>query len=186
MNCCIGHYNRAHFVRFLISVMFGTFYSLGLLSLRLYILILNQEYRYRYERLASPTFLGFDYDITYPASSSELILFCINAIVLLLLVISVGILTVYQLSYIFSGQTTIENFELHKLDDLVTKDYIQPRKAVFPFNNGIIENIKEMFGPNPLLWMLPQKMHGDGVHFKVNDIYKNKTIVIWPPPEYYR
>lgn len=186
MNNCIGQYNRAHFVRFISSVSFGAIYSLLLLCLRLYTLILNQEYRFKYDRTTIPTFLGFNYSVVYPYSTTELVLFCIVAIVLLLLLISVGILTCYQLYYISQGQTTIENFELDKLADLVHKDYITPEKAIFPFNNGVYANFKEMFGDNPLFWMIPKRATGNGIHFQINKHYELKPVVVWPPMEYYR
>ena len=37
-----------------------------------------------------------------------------------------------------------------------------------PQSIGIIANLKSVLGPNPLLWLVPQKMQGDGLSFPVN------------------
>lgn len=33
---------------------------------------------------------------------------------------------------------------------------------------GFIRNLKSVLGPNPLLWLWPQRMQGDGLVFPVN------------------
>lgn len=35
-------------------------------------------------------------------------------------------------------------------------------------NIGFVANLKSVLGPNPLLWLWPQPMRGDGLSFPVN------------------
>lgn len=42
------------------------------------------------------------------------------------------------------------------------------KEVKYPYNIGIYKNIKSVLGPNPFLWLWPQKMQGDGLSFPVN------------------
>lgn len=185
MNNCIGHYNRAHFARFLVSVTFGTLYSLALLALRLYILILRDQYQFSGRRSDSNAFLAFNYERTLPHSPSELIIFCIVTIVLLVLLITVGILCGYQIRYLAKGMTTIEVFEMDKIELLIEKRILKKGQGIFPFDRGLFKNLNYAFGDKWLFWMVPKRASGDGLHFKVNSSYKDSESIAWPPKKYY-
>jgi len=186
MNNCIGHFNRAHFARFLVSVTFGTLYSLGLLALRLCILIKHDNYRFSLNPSVDTMFMGLSYDLTLAYTPTEMILFCIVVIVLLILLMTVGTLTGYQLYYICKGQTTIETFEMDRIEQLVDKEFISIQKGTFPFNHGMYQNLKETFGEKWIFWMIPKSQRGNGIDFEVNVHYESSMMVAWPPKEYYR
>jgi len=41
------------------------------------------------------------------------------------------------------------------------------REIKFPYNLGMMTNIRAVLGDNPLLWCWPQPMRGDGLRFRV-------------------
>ncbi|KAJ3277359.1 Palmitoyltransferase [Borealophlyctis nickersoniae] len=121
-------------------------------------------------------------------TTSEVIIMIINLLILFLLVLFVGILSVWQFLYTARNVTTIESFENSKIDDLVRKGKI-PRGTMYPYDLGVVRNLKTVLGPWVWAWFIPQPMRGDGLSFEVSEkaqaAAKEKGVPIeWPPRGY--
>jgi hypothetical protein len=64
--------------------------------------------------------------------------------------------------------------------ELVRKKRVE--EVAYPYDLGVYRNVCAVLGNNPLLWMLPQHMKGDGVAYESNVVEGHQ--VVWPPPEY--
>lgn len=51
----------------------------------------------------------------------------------------------------------------------------------YPFDIGFYKNICEVMGPNPLTWLWPQEMQGDGLSFPVTAETDPRLPYYWPP-----
>jgi len=79
---------------------------------------------------------------------------------IMLAVFTTGFL-LFHLRLIIKGETTIEfcekNFRL-----------VHPLRL---FSKGVMGNLRDAFGPNPLMWFMPiDNREGDGVHFTVENV----------------
>ncbi len=88
-----------------------------------------------------------------------------NLILLFFVLVSVGILCLYQLYYVMTNTTTIESFEKEKVVSLVERGKL--KHAQFPFDLGVLENVYSVFGRNVFLWLLPMGARGDGLSFSI-------------------
>ncbi|WWC89794.1 uncharacterized protein L201_004720 [Kwoniella dendrophila CBS 6074] len=94
----------------------------------------------------------------------------------------VGMFSVYHLYLACGNSTTIEGWEKDKVATLVRRGKIKEIK--YPYNIGLISNVKSVLGPNPLLWLWPQRMRGDGLSFPVNpDAGDPDVQYSWPPQD---
>jgi hypothetical protein len=67
----------------------------------------------------------------------------------------------FHMWLIHNHYTTIEFCEKRKTDTQF--------KAQSPYNLGLINNLKKILGPNPLLWFLPvrRNLEGNGLFFEI-------------------
>ncbi|OWT41413.1 palmitoyltransferase PFA4 [Cryptococcus neoformans Bt1] len=157
---CVGFYNQGHFIRFLLWVDIGTTFHLIIMVRRvLYI----AEY-YHEPTLADVLFLVFNFATCVPVW------------------LCVGMFSIYHVYLACGNSTTIEGWEKDKVATLIRRGKIKEVK--YPYNIGIYKNIKSVLGPNPLLWLWPQKMQGDGLSFPVNpSAGDHMTQYFWPPQD---
>jgi hypothetical protein len=180
LNNCIGHANHAHFIRFICSVSSGVLCCLTLIGLRMWDVI-------RYQNLLSQN-IGFgpsngqDIFLFYspPPHFSELVVMSLNVAILFFLLFTVGLLSLWQLYYASKNMTTIESFEIDRLEKMKRKGQLSEEQVTFPFDLGLKENFCFMFGDSVWLWWLPKTATGNGLLWKTN-----KEFIEWPPREYY-
>ncbi|KAJ3088588.1 hypothetical protein HK102_008406 [Quaeritorhiza haematococci] len=161
-------------------------YCLALIGLRIYDLIQYQnQFDFRYSQYNGAT--SFYY--TLPATGIELLIMCLNVVLLFVLLFTVGFLSLYQFYYISKNLTTIESFENDRIDELVRRNKIPASAGTaesFPYDLGMWANLKTVFGREWWLWWLPREAEGDGVHFPVNArLVAGGKPITWPPLEYY-
>ncbi|KAF9355231.1 Palmitoyltransferase [Mortierella sp. NVP85] len=86
---------------------------------------------------------------------------CLDGCVL----IGISLLTIYHIWCISNNTTTIESWEKDRVITMIRQGKIIDVKC--PYNQGILANFQQVLGHNPLLWLWPQPMLGDGLRFKV-------------------
>ncbi|ORY46571.1 zf-DHHC-domain-containing protein, partial [Rhizoclosmatium globosum] len=142
LNNCVGFYNQGYFIRFISSVGFAASYCLGLYSYK------------NFDRFYSP-----------PPNSLTLVVMILDAVVLFILVLTVGLLALWQLYYAASNTTTIEALENEKIDKLIKRGIIRSATQ-YPYDLGSsLANLKSMLGRNMLLWWIPFRQEGNGIEF---------------------
>ncbi|WRT67380.1 uncharacterized protein IL334_004351 [Kwoniella shivajii] len=88
----------------------------------------------------------------------------------------------YHVYLACGNSTTIEGWEKDKVATLVRRGKIKEIK--YPYSIGLIQNVKSVLGPNPLLWLWPQPMRGDGLSFPVNPEAGDSDVQYsWPPQD---
>ena len=112
------------------------------------------------------------YTFTIHYSQLQLILIVTDIIQSLLLLFTVGILTIWQLYLLAFNMTSIEYEEYYDVKKNLHNNFI------FPYELGIVNNIKTLFGTNVLLWIFPIHPTGEGVEFVTINALD------WPPIEY--
>ncbi|TIA87290.1 hypothetical protein E3P99_03257 [Wallemia hederae] len=138
MNNCIGYYNYAHFIRFLVFVDAGCLFHLYVLS----------------KRVLWPHPLP---------DNTETLLIVFNYVANVLTLLIVGSFSAYQFYSLCTNTTTIESWERDKVSNLVRRGKI--REIKYPYQLSVYDNICSILGPRPLLWLLPQRMRGNGLTY---------------------
>jgi palmitoyltransferase len=85
------------------------------------------------------------------------------------IICAVGMLAVWQIHLLMRNKTTIEDWDFEDLKQEAKKE---GKSIVFPYDIGIVENVKQIMGRNPLLWLLPTKPEGDGLSFRLSKTYQ--------------
>jgi hypothetical protein len=49
-----------------------------------------------------------------------------------------------------------------------------PQTYKFVYDRGVIENLKEVLGPSPALWLIPTEPEGDGTTYRMNKSVEGK------------
>ena len=114
----------------------------------------------------------------------------VNLVILFFLLLSVGILTLWQIYYSVKGITTIESFENNRIEELVRRKKIDGDGLVYPYDLGWLRNLKQVLGRRLWAWWIPQPAEGDGIHFEISDEARRNAkekgrSVDWPPKAYY-
>ncbi|ORX33793.1 DHHC palmitoyltransferase-domain-containing protein [Kockovaella imperatae] len=158
---CVGYYNQGHFIRFLVYVDLATSYHLAMLVRR----VMDMTPRYAAEpTLFDILFLVFNFATCVPVW------------------LCVGMFSMYHLYLVSGNSTTIEGWEKDKVATLVRRGKI--REIKYPYNIGFIANMNSVLGSNPLLWLWPQAMKGDGLSFPVNpEAGDSDAQYQWPPQD---
>ncbi|KAI9202668.1 DHHC palmitoyltransferase-domain-containing protein [Polychytrium aggregatum] len=178
LNNCIGYYNYGYFVRFVLSVSFASSYCVFLTGMRMWELL---EYQ---KRQQLDPWNSIQY-YTPRLRDTEVIFMILDMIILFILLFTVGILSIFQTSYLLQNVTTIESFENAKIEELKRKQVI-PQDRIFPYDLGWFRNLKAVLGPRWYLWMLPLPAIGTGLEFPINPFIKDQIKAgEWPPKEYY-
>ena len=137
---------------------------------------------YNYQKDLSQYYSGSTYvkvRFTPPMTFHQVIAFIVIVLAMFLLLLTVGVLFCFQLYYAISNRTTIETFELEAINSLVKRKDIP--ECEFPYDIGIVNNLKAMLGANYWLWWAPLRNTTNGYKYQVS---KSGTIP-WPPREYY-
>lgn len=131
---CVGHFNYAHFIRFLFFVDITCAYHLVIISCR----VLDKFNSYSYWR---------------EPSTRELIWLVVNYALCIPVILLVGIFSGYHFYCVSINQTTIESWEKDRTATMVRRGRI--RKVKYPYNLGFWRNVRQVLGDNPLWWCLP-------------------------------
>ncbi|RKP24763.1 DHHC palmitoyltransferase-domain-containing protein [Syncephalis pseudoplumigaleata] len=164
INNCVGYSNHGHFFRFIIYVDIASAYCLFFMCRRVWLI-----YAFRH-----------DYNLYYQLEpkGTELLFLILNLILDTLVLLLVGILTIYHTWLIFDNTTTIETMEIDRIRKMVRRRIVSDME--YPYDLGIIANFKQILGPNPWLWLWPQKMsYGGGTEFPIGSHLQPP--VYWPP-----
>ncbi|KAI8338037.1 DHHC palmitoyltransferase-domain-containing protein [Chlamydoabsidia padenii] len=155
INNCVGFANYCHFIRFLVYVGLGAIYLMVLLGCRLSSILYH------------------------PASATEWVLLGLNLFLCVLVIIGVAILSGYHVYCITTNTTTIEGWEKGK--SLTLKSMGTVHDVLYPYDQGVLNNIKCVLGNQPLLWLWPRQMQGSGFSFPVNIAHlhgKSNTVTV--------
>ncbi|KAG0326907.1 Palmitoyltransferase [Dissophora globulifera] len=147
---CVGYFNYGYFVRFIIWTTIATFICALLLILRCWEAYENEQLGINRHNAPSP---------------EQIILIAIDLCLDGCVFFGVSILSIYHLWCISSNTTTIESWEKNRVLTMIRRGRISDMKC--PYHQGILTNFQVVLGQNPLLWLWPQPMLGDGIHFKV-------------------
>ncbi|CAG8544248.1 10638_t:CDS:2 [Cetraspora pellucida] len=118
------------------------------------------------------------FDVEEP-STVEMIFLILNYAAVLPVLFSVGMLSMYHFYCMWTNTTTIENWEKDKVATMVRRGKI--KEVTFPYDIGIIDNIRANLGDNPLLWCWPQEIKGTGLSFPISK--DADPTIIWPPKD---
>ncbi|CAG8478834.1 9062_t:CDS:2 [Acaulospora morrowiae] len=162
-NNCVGYYNYGHFIRFVFWVDVACIYHF-ILMIKRTMQIIDDMSMIRFEK--EPTTI-------------EMIFIVLNYAAVTPVLFSVGILSMYHFYCMWSNTTTIENWEKDKVLTMVRRGKI--KEVVFPYDIGILENVKSILGDNPLLWCWPQQIKGNGLSFPISS--NADPTLIWPPKD---
>jgi len=159
IGACVGYRNHGHFLRFL------TYAFLGLAS--------AVAINFSHTVLVIPTY-GFSNEI----SEFWMVAAMVNCAFAFCLMVMVGFLAVYQWSNCLANCTTIEHLEQETVEGKARRLGLPPPQ--FPYDLGVVRNIKTILGPRVWAWPLPLpstwQLHGtDGLS------YETSTNSPWPP-----
>ncbi|BFZ61980.1 Palmitoyltransferase zdhhc6 [Saitoella coloradoensis] len=163
INNCVGYRNHAHFIRFLLYTLSAT--------IQVFVLLFRRGCELWYE------FYSSDVDAT------ELVLLMLTMLTALVLIICLAILGIYQLWCVSDGITTIESWSLERLQSLVRRRSLREEDAIFPYDLGLIENSRDVFGGGVLWawWVFGRNGRGTGTRWEVNEFAVPGRG--WPPPD---
>ncbi|KZS93474.1 zf-DHHC-domain-containing protein [Sistotremastrum niveocremeum HHB9708] len=145
VNNCIGHFNYAHFLRFLFFVDVACTYHLAMVTARV------------------RDSFGNGYWIE--PSNTEIVFIVLNYTTCVPVILAVGIFSLYHFYCVLTNTTTIEGWEKDKVATLIRRGKI--REVKFPYDLGVAENLKSVLGRNPLLWCWPTNPTGNGLKYQV-------------------
>ena len=98
-------------------------------------------------------------------SNVEAAFLAINLLLAAAAIVTVGILSGYHVYCLSTNTTTIEGWE--KGTALTFRSLGRVTSVKYPYNLGFYRNVCAVLGPQPLLWLFPQRMPGDGLSFPV-------------------
>ncbi|KAJ3051460.1 Palmitoyltransferase [Rhizophlyctis rosea] len=187
LNTCVGHGNQGHFLRFITSVTLASLNCMTLIAFRI-----RDVHRYQSQFSDPSAFISsVSHFYTPLPDTPEVIAMILNLVLLFFLLLSVGILTLWQFYYSAKGITTIESFENSRIEELVRRKKIEGGEGlVYPYDLGLWGNLKAVLGRRVWLWWVPQRAEGDGIHFEISEearrrARENGGSVDWPPKAYY-
>ncbi|KAJ2718539.1 Palmitoyltransferase [Coemansia sp. Benny D115] len=166
-NNCVGFNNQGHFLRFVYMVDATCAFAIALHSMRLWELVADS--------------LNGTYYVRQP-TQSEVAFLIINLTLAGIVLLFVGVLSGYHAYLVSSNTTTIESREKARVEKLVQARKCPP--AVYPYDLGIVRNLRSVFGERMIWWWVPKPMSGDGLDFAIgSDLVPP---VYWPPVGYTR
>jgi len=96
--------------------------------------------------------------------------------------VAVGLFSLYHFYLLATNTTTIEAWEKDKVAMLVRRGRIE--KIKFPYNLGVLQNIRYVLGSNPLVWCWPTlRVQGDGLSYPVEAGTEEHVQYLWPPKD---
>lgn len=176
LNTCVGHGNYAHFVRFLGSVFVTINIVFALIAIRIFDLLTYQKDIQKYY---SGSIQNMDIRYSPAIDGMQLVVVVATILVCAILEFTVGILFLWHLYYIAQNISTIEDHENSAIQGLIKREII-PKGVKYPYDLGIYNNFKQVFGGELYVWWIPGMVSlGSGLEYPVS----NQTP--WPPREYY-
>ncbi|GAA5881369.1 hypothetical protein JCM16303_000150 [Sporobolomyces ruberrimus] len=157
VNNCVGHHNHGHFIRFLFYVDLACSYHLWMITRRAFGITAFQR--------APTTF--------------QIIILILNYTACVPVLLIVGVFSLFGFWNVLVNSTTIENWEKDKVASLKRRGKI--RQYRYPYHLGYVRNLKDVLGPNPFTWWIPQKAPGDGLSYKVGEGLEPHEQYLWPP-----
>eukprot|EP01027_Heterolobosea_sp_BB2_P014632 GEZU01020993.1.p1 GENE.GEZU01020993.1~~GEZU01020993.1.p1 ORF type:complete len:192 (+),score=42.67 GEZU01020993.1:141-716(+) len=157
VNNCVGAFNHKFFYLFLMYASMGILYYLSL-AVTLVVMFAIESTK------AGNAISAFESEVVGPIQFIFVLLFT-------LVLFPVGLMVCMFFGFhsylLVTNQTTIEYHENdgHRWRASLQKD---GRKFQHIYNTGLVENLKAVLGPNPLLWFLPTYLPAsfDGIHYK--------------------
>lgn len=141
INNCVGYRNQGHFVRFLASSCFTCFQTNVILLL------------YGFDTLSSPKSIIFN-------SMTQILAFSVTCVSLIPTTTIVSFLAYNQLLLLLFNKTTIEDLDFKEDREMG----IDERLNIY--DKGVFKNVCDILGDEPLFWIFPQAMKGDGIVFR--------------------
>jgi hypothetical protein len=80
--------------------------------------------------------------------------------------LTVSMFTIYHLWLLCNNTTTIESSEKDRVATMRRRGRI--REVKYPYNLGVLANIKSVLGDNPLKWCWPANGNGDGLWYETS------------------
>lgn len=130
-------------------------------------------------------------------SAGEIVSMAMSLVICVPIVLAVGLLLISQLISLASNMTTIEGFEVERVErevrrgrmakvrcpvSLFCSPLTMPQHA-FPYDLGCWRNYTSLLGPNMLSWFFTSVPAGDGYNFEMRlpaDV--EAGAYEWPPP----
>jgi len=123
-------------------------------------------------------------EMTFPVTNvtTKMVVFMIiNGIISIVLYLFILSMTLYQVIYLVRNVTRVEKIQVSRIGKLVERGILEVSQS-YPYDLGLFQNIKQVFGNNYWLWWLCSFPSGDGTEFQTNQPENNA--VHWPPPEF--
>ncbi|KIJ53486.1 hypothetical protein M422DRAFT_154773 [Sphaerobolus stellatus SS14] len=152
VNNCVGHYNYAHFIRFLVYVDISCMYHLWMLTSRVF-------------DAWKPNGGYWVSEFCVEPGATELVFIILNYVTCVPVILAVGAFSCYHIYCLLTNTTTIEGWEKDKVATLIRRGKI--RQVKFPYDLGVKGNLYANLGPSALYWPLPMKTTSSGVKFTV-------------------
>ncbi|ORY53714.1 zf-DHHC-domain-containing protein [Rhizoclosmatium globosum] len=136
---CVGHGNQAHFIRFLFWSCISCWCCVLVIVARLEVVLVGAVRGHS----------------NLEMESGELIIVCMNVVVLTPMVTMVSMLFYNQIQLLLTNETTIENLKKNRYSSY---SYAGRRVDLNenPYDLGNwFENVQQVLGENPLFWLLP-------------------------------
>ncbi|KAG0257789.1 Palmitoyltransferase [Actinomortierella ambigua] len=166
INNCVGHFNYGHFLRFVTWVSITTGACMLLLLLRVGDAMRYDQF-YLYHPELAPTKI-------------QIVFLVLNIFVDGGVLLAVGSLCIYHLWSLVNNTSTIEVWEIEKVNKMIKAGKM--RKTKFPYDLGCRRNYRQVLGPSLWMCLWPQKMRGTGLEYEVMD--DKLAALLWPPREY--
>ncbi|KAJ1911573.1 Palmitoyltransferase [Tieghemiomyces parasiticus] len=166
INNCVGYGNYGHFFRFIVYVDLACSYVLCALVARVWFVYDRRD----------------DYNVYYTImpQQTEVLFLIFNFILATVVLLLVGILTIYHAWLVWDNTTTIETMEIGRIRKMVRRRIVG--ELQYPYDLGPVKNFKQILGPSVWRWLWPQPMPIDGgLTFPIAP-HLNPP-VYWPPLE---
>ena len=167
LDSCIGFHNYKFFFQFLIVNILMIIYNLVIVSIEIYV---NKNFK-------SEVLVNF---IVFVVLSGLALFIFIPTAIYHCSLISTNETTIERLTideYLLGNSTFANNFQEGPLSQ---GSLLNNRKILNPYNLGMKENWKQVFGSRPIDWILPSfSSIGDGISFKKNEDNDIKHSVIF-------
>jgi len=165
INNCVGHFNHKYFVLFLFYVVIAGCHSMVLLIARFVNIALATTATQNKKAPAGIMLI-------HPA---EGILMALDFAFLIPVLLGVGSLFFWQLQLVIKNSTTIEYY-----NNSHTKRALKRLGKSFfdPYDHGLVENLKLIFGYDYKRWLIPSRVEMDGLRHRTTERYKQSVKIL--------
>ncbi|OUM66947.1 hypothetical protein PIROE2DRAFT_24315, partial [Piromyces sp. E2] len=155
VNNCIGYRNLPFFLRFLTYII-----MLFFLSFILFIFIIKGYIMYKDRNYS---------ELSFPMTNLNLkmvVFIIINCFISIFLFLFILNMTLFHFLYLFCNVTRIERIQIKRINSLVESDIIETYQK-YPYDLGLLQNFKQVFGNNYWFWWLCSFPLGNGMDFQI-------------------